>query len=88
MAYPEPFRNATEADSAVRRDALGDDAANIRKERVPKVGPLMFLPFLALFVAGLWLLGYGFERASGPLFVAGILAAGVAFLIPVGRPRD
>ena len=86
MTYPEPFRDAGDVES--RLGEAPHDPAGVRKEAVPSAGPLMFLPFLVLFCVGLWLLGDGFERESGPLFVAGILIAGVAFLIPVGLLRD
>lgn len=88
MTYPEPFRDMTGVDDTRTSDALHEGSAAIRKEAVPTAGPLMFLPFLVLFCVGLWLLGDGFERESGPLFVGGILVAGLAFLIPVGLLRD
>lgn len=87
MTHPEPDRAGTHTEPVRRRD-VADDLLVVRKESMPAVGPLMFLPFLALFVVGLWLLGNGYENDSGLVFVAGILVSGISFLIPVGLLRD
>jgi hypothetical protein len=70
--------------SASRID-LGRPDADDRstREGAPAAGPLLFLPFMALFVVGLWLLGYGFEQGSGLIFGLGLLVAGIAFMVPL-----
>lgn len=54
----------------------------------PSSGPVLFLPLLALFVFGLWLMGYGYEQANGVLFGAGLLVCGFSFAIPQHLLRD
>ena len=53
------------------------------RDGAPAAGPLLFIPFVVLFLVGLWLLGYGFDQDSGLLFCLGLLLAGVAFLVPL-----
>ena len=86
MTHPEPYRTGSNADP-LHRDAV-DDPSVIRKERVPAAGPLIFLPVMALFVVGLWMMGNGYERDSALVFVAGLLVSGIGFLIPVTLLRD
>ena len=66
-----------------------DDTAPAQDPREkPSSGPVLFLPLLALFVLGLWLMGYGFDQGNGVLFGAGLLVAGFAFAIPMHLLRD
>ena len=86
MTHPEPYRTGSHTD-ALHRDRE-DDPTAVRKEKVPAAGPLMFLPVMALFVLGLWMMGNGYERDSALVFVAGLLVSGIGFLIPVTFLRD
>ncbi len=85
MTHPEPYRTGGHTDP-LHGDA--DDPTGVRKERVPAAGPLMFLPVMALFVVGLWMMGNGYERDSALVFVAGLLVSGIGLLIPVTFLRD
>ena len=67
-----------------RRSAAGPDDA---PERTPASGPLLFVPFLVLMLVGFWLMSVAFDMASAWLFGAGIVVAGLAFLIPL-QARD
>lgn len=47
------------------------------------LGVMTFVLCIAMFIGGCYLMGIGFEDASPLLFVTGLLASGVAFLIPL-----
>lgn len=56
-------------------------------EVTPASGPLMFVPFLILLLGGFWLMGYAFDTDNGVLWWVGLVASGLAFLIPL-QARD
>ena len=84
---PAPYRTGSHADPLSRREVL-DDPLVARREGGPAAGPFVFLPLLALFVVGLWLMGNGYERDSALFFTAGLLVSGIAFAIPLTFLRD
>lgn len=47
------------------------------------LGVVMFVVCFAMFVGGLVLMGIGFDQASWALFSVGMLASGLAFVIPI-----
>jgi len=49
---------------------------------------MMFVVYFAVFVGGLALMGTAFDQASGLLFGAGLVASGLAFLIPLQLSAD
>ncbi|MGO1315949.1 MAG: hypothetical protein ACTMIR_02775 [Cellulomonadaceae bacterium] len=49
---------------------------------------LLFLVLFAMLVTGLWLMGEGATQESAALFVLGILASGVAFMVPLTLRAD
>ncbi len=51
-------------------------------------GPLVFALCLALLVGGFVLMGVSFDHGSGALFLLGLLASGLAFLVPIHLLRD
>lgn len=50
--------------------------------------PLIFLLCFALFAGGIYLMSHGADVGSGVLFSVGLLASGLAFLIPIQLVRD
>lgn len=46
------------------------------------LGVVMFLICFGLFLGGFWLMAIGFDQASALLFGGGLLACGLAYLIP------
>lgn len=54
----------------------------------PAVRGLLFLVLLALFGTGMWLLSEGFSQENVFLFALGIVASGLAFLIPLSLPSE
>lgn len=50
-------------------------------------GVLLFAVCFLLLLVGFWLMGYGYETGLGPVFSGGLLAAGLAFMIPLVRTR-
>ena len=74
---------------ATRLTPTGADDESAHASDRPAAGrPLLFLPFLLIFIAGLWLMGYGYDEGSALLFSAGLLASGVAFAVPLHLGRD
>lgn len=47
------------------------------------LGVIMFVVCFAMFAGGLVLMGIGFDQSSWVLFSAGMLASGLAFVIPI-----
>lgn len=51
-------------------------------------GPLTFVLCLVLFLGGFWLMAASFDHDSGWMFGLGILASGLAFIIPTQLLKD
>ena len=66
----------------------GDDGPGQDAREKPSSGPLLFLPFLVMFVFGLWLLGWSFEEGNGVLWGVALLLCGAAYAIPMHLLRD
>ncbi len=49
---------------------------------------LLFLVCFAMFVAGIWAFGEGVSQESPWFFSAGLLATGLAFLLPIHARQD
>lgn len=69
-------------------DRRADPAEHDAPERTPASGPLLYVPMLLVMLGGFWLMSYGFTIDSGLLFSLGILASGLAFLVPLQLLRD
>jgi len=47
------------------------------------LGVVMFVLCFALFIGGFYLMAIAFDGASALMFVAGLLASGLAFFVPL-----
>ena len=64
------------------------DPAPSGAEAPPAVKGLLFVVCLAIFVAGLWAFGEGVTQENPWFFSAGLLATGLAFLLPLHARQD
>ncbi len=72
--------------SETRADEL--ERARVTQEQPPPPAPgrvLLFVVCLALFLAGLWIMGVGADRESIAIFTAGIACSGLAFFVTLNR---
>lgn len=79
MTQPAGDRDLRLDEADGRRPLTGDHAT----DRPVPPGPLLFVLTLVLLLGGFWLMGTGFDMDNGVLFSGGLLAAALAFFIPL-----